>query len=188
MLNRWNFLKTGFYEGIRPLIQEICNKGAAQALFRRVLQGRLPRFLYFDEYYQMKGQDNLDALKERVESGSLERSDHPLLGLIELAGLNLDQLSDPERTETLFARLEAAENQLTNTVLRYWSQNQHLRMSFDIRPAQPNDPVGMTEGINIWGRIQDTKHMSSTALGTRSKGFIWFFSFLAWYSKTSERR
>ena len=131
----------------------------------------------------MKGQDNLDALKERVESGSLERSDHPLLGLIELAGLNLDQLSDPERTETLFARLEAAENQLTNTVLRYWSQNQHLRMSFDIRPAQPNDPVGMTEGINIWGRIQDTKHMSSTALGTRSKGFVWFFSFLAWYSK-----
>lgn len=168
---------------VKHLVDDILKKGAAQAAFAQVLQGRLPKFLYFDEYYQMRGQDNLDALRKRMESGSLERSDHPLLGLIELAGLNLDQLSDPERTETLFARLEAAENQLTNTVLKYWSQNQHLRMSFDIRPAQSHDPVGMTEGTNIWGRIQDTKHMSSTALGTRSKGFVWFFSFLAWYSK-----
>ncbi|MCY3898705.1 MAG: AAA family ATPase [Caldilineaceae bacterium] len=175
--------KSAAIDRIRPLVQDICDKGAAQSIFGRVLQDRLPRFLYFDEYYQMKGQDNLHALRERVENGSLEPSDHPLLGLIELAGLNLDQLSDPERTETLFARLEAAENQLTNSVLRYWSQNQHLRMSFDIRPAQPHDPVGMTKGINLWGRIQDTKHMSSTALGTRSGGFVWFFSFLAWYSK-----
>ena len=40
--------KSAAINRVRPLIQEICNKGAAQALFRRVLQGRLPRFLYFD--------------------------------------------------------------------------------------------------------------------------------------------
>lgn len=25
--------------------------------------------------------------------------------------------------------------------------------------------------------------MASTVLGTRSRGFVWFFSFLAWYSQ-----
>ena len=55
-------------------------------------------------------------------------------------------------------------------------------MSFDIRPAQPEDPPGMTSGMNIWGRVTDTKHMVGTGLGTRSRGFVWFFSFLAWYS------
>ncbi len=175
--------KTRALQKIKPIIQEIAERDAAHAIFSHVIRDRLPKFLYFDEYYQMKGQDNLDELKQRVQSESLEKSDHPLLGLIDLAGLNIDQLIDPERTETLLARLEAAENQLTTAVLKYWSQNQHLRMLFDIRPAQPHDPDGMTEGTNIWGRVQDTNHMVSTALGTRSRGFVWFFSFLAWYSK-----
>ena len=56
-------------------------------------------------------------------------------------------------------------------------------MKFDIQPARPEDGAGMTQGTNIWGRVSDTKHMVSTLLGTRSKGFVWFFSFLAWYSK-----
>ena len=55
-------------------------------------------------------------------------------------------------------------------------------MKFEIRPAQSEDPEGMTDGTNIWGRVEDTKHMVSTAFGTRSRGFVWFFSFLAWYS------
>lgn len=146
-----------------------------------IIRPTIPKYLYFDEYYQMRGQDNLNALKERQASGKLEEADEPLLGLIDLAGLDIDQLTSPGQTEALIARLEAAESQLTNKVLRYWSQNRHLRMRFDIRPAQPQDPPGMTEGTNILGRVQDTKHMVSTALGTRSRGFIWFFSFLAWY-------
>ena len=113
---------------------------------------------------------------------SLENADYPLLGLLDLAGLDLSEVFEPERTEALLASLEAAENQLTQTALTYWSQNRHLRMKFDIRPARPGDPTGMTAGMNIWGRIHDTKHMVSTALGTRSRGFVWFFSFLAWYS------
>ena len=37
--------------------------------------------------------------------------------------------------------------------------------------------------MNIWGRVKDTKHSVTTLLGSRSRGFVWFFSFLAWYSK-----
>ena len=62
--------------------------------------------MYFDDYYQMRGQDNIQALKARVDAGTLNDSDHPLLGLIELARLNLDQLLSPGRTETLVAKLD----------------------------------------------------------------------------------
>ena len=165
------------------ILGEIVENGFRNSVYDKILIERIPDFLYFDEYYQMKGQDNLDALKQRVATNQLEDSDRPLLGLIELARLNLNELTDPRRTEALINKLEAAENQLTMKVLKYWSQNQHLRMKFDIRPAQPEDPLEMRSGINIWGRVHDTKHMVSTPFGTRSRGFIWFFSFLAWYSK-----
>ena len=149
----------------------------------QILLDRIPKFLYFDEYYQMKGQDDVDALKQRVASNALDPPDYPLLGLIHLAGLDLEQISNTTRTESLIARLEAAGNSLTQRVLPYWSQNQHLRMKFDIRPAQSEDPEGMTSGTNIWARVEDMKHMVSTPLGTRSRGFVWFFSFLAWYQE-----
>ena len=168
---------------LTPILVGIAEYGMSRYVFDEIIKERLPKFLYFDEYYQMKGQDNLDALKQRVDSNALEESDHPLIGLIDLAGLRLDELVTPGRTEALIARLEAAENRLTQKVLTYWSQNKHLRMKFDIRPAQPGDGPGMTSGTNILGRVQDTKHMVSTPLGTRSRGFVWFFSFLAWYSK-----
>src|SRR5207248_1940064 len=45
------------------------------------------------------------------------------------------------------------------------------------------DPAGMTTGTNIWAGVYDSRHMVTTNLGTRSRGFVWFFSFLAWYSK-----
>ena len=169
-----------------PKMQEISDHGVAHVIYTNILKQRIPKFLYFDEYYQMKGQDSLDALRNRQASGSLESADKPLLGLISLAGLDLNKLIDPRKTQALIAKLEAAENRLTQNVLKYWSQNRHLRMKFDIRPAQPEDGPGMTTGMNIWGRVHDTRHMVSTGLGTRSRGFVWFFSFLAWYFKLKQ--
>ena len=182
-LNNTETEQTEAMKKLSPMLLKISEHDVSYVVYNDILRVRIPKFLYFDEYYLMKGQDNLDALMERVKEETLEEPDYPLLGLIDLAGLDLDELVDTERTEALLAQLEAAENQLTQKVLAYWSQNQHLRLKFDIRPAHPNDPAGMTEGTNIWGRVHDIKHMVSTGLGTRSRGFIWFFSFLAWYSK-----
>ena len=167
---------------LQTKLRAIKEQGLPCRVYDQILSARLPKFLYFDNYYQMKGQDNIEALQQRKASNSLQESDYPLLGLLKLARLELDELKNPKRTETLISRLEGAENKLTQKVLAYWSQNRHLRMKFDVRQAQSGDPAGMTSGTNIWGRVQDTKHMVSTALGSRSRGFVWFFSFLAWYS------
>ena len=129
----------------------------------------------------------LMRLGRRRANDDLEDPDHPLLGLMDLAGLDLDELIDPEQTEDLISRLAGADNHLTRGILPYWSQNRHLRLKFDIRPALSNDPPGMEEGTNIWGRVEDSRHYFSTPLGTRSRGFVWFFSFVAWYSQIRRR-
>lgn len=141
-----------------------------------------PKFLYFDEYYQMTGHENIEALVQRQQNSQLKPSDHPLLGLVRLARLKLPELLSPESTIELKAKLEGASNHLTRQVLKYWSQNRHLRMTFDVRPGRPGDPPGMQQGTNIWGGVYDTRHQVTTELGSRSRGFVWFFSFLAWYS------
>ncbi len=152
-----------------------------------LLKDHFPKFLYFDEYYQLTGHDNIEALKERVKAGKPNRSDHPLLGLIELARLDLDKLISVTRTQELKNKLQGASNFLSGQILKYWTQNKHLRMQFDVREALAGDPQGMQKGHNIWGEVHDMKHLASTGLGTRSRGFVWFFSFLAWYSAVKKK-
>jgi predicted ATP-dependent endonuclease of OLD family len=152
------------------------------------LKGNLPKFLYFDEYYQLRGHENLEALINRVQQNKLQKSDYPLLGLIELARLELKELLNPERTQWLVNKLEGASNHLSKKILNYWSQNKHLDMRFDVRPGRPGDPEGMKSGNNLWASVYDTKHKVTTLLGTRSRGFVWFFSFLAWFDQQQRKQ
>lgn len=130
----------------------------------------------------MKGHENIETLISRENSNQLQPSDHSMLGLVRLARLQLNELLNPNSTMELKNKLEGASNHLTSQVLKFWSQNKHLRMTFDVRPARPGDPVGMQTGNNIWGGVLDTRHQVTTELSSRSRGFVCFFSFLAWYS------
>src|SRR6266516_1980610 len=70
-------------------------------------------FLYFDEFYQMEGQVNFETLKKRLSDKQLLDSDRPMLGLIELARINLDQLVVAQNTLELVSRIEGAGNYLS---------------------------------------------------------------------------
>lgn len=175
-------------QGLRARLGELLGAPSmGQLIWERFLKASFPKFLYFDDYYQMRGHDNVEALRQRMTGNTLQPSDHPLLGLIELARLDLDRLLNPTRTQELKNKLQGASNHLSQQILRFWSQNKHLRMQFDVRPALAGDPVGMQQGTNIWGEVFDSKHLVSTGLGTRSAGFVWFFSFLAWYSAVKKK-
>ena len=174
--------QTEAIQGITTWLDAIAATGSVSLyIYNKILGARVPKFMYFDEYYQMRGCDNIDALKQRVANKTLEKSDHPMLGLICKARLDLNSLLKPGRTRDLKNKLEGAGNHLTKSIVKYWSQNKKLQMRFDVRPAQPADPQGMQNGTNIWAEVYDTLHMVTTELGTRSRGFVWFFSFLAWY-------
>jgi hypothetical protein len=88
-------------------------------IFNSLLWKRAPKFLYFDEYYQMKGQANLNALIAREDANQLRDSDYPLLGLINLARLDHRQLVQTKNTTELKNKLEGAGNYLTKRIVKY---------------------------------------------------------------------
>ena len=172
---------------LRTHVSDYLAKDFEEYVWNTYLDHKVPKFLYFDEYYQMEGQVNIQRLKERQASESLTESDRPMLGLIELARLNIDQLLSARNTQALVSKLEGASNYLSEQILNFWSQNKHIQIRFDLRQALREDPEGMREGMNLWGAVYDTKHRVTTPLGTRSRGFVWFFSFLAWFSQQRKR-
>ena len=172
----------------KEVVAKVVESELACYIFNSLLWPRAPKYLYFDEYYQMKGQANLDALIQRQDNQQLEESDRPLLGLINLARLNLRKLVQTQNTTELKNKLEGAGNHLTSRIMKYWSQNKHIQMKFDVRDAKPQDPQGMQQGINVWGEVHDTVHWAHTPLGSRSRGFVWFFSFLAWYEDIKRQK
>jgi predicted ATP-dependent endonuclease of OLD family len=76
-------------------------KNIGLQIWQTILIPHFPKFLYFDEYYQMRGHDNVEALIGRKTAGKLLPSDHPLLGLIDLARLDLQKLTSPSSTQDL---------------------------------------------------------------------------------------
>ena len=173
---------------MKSLVAKVQESGLAHYIYNSIIWPRAPKFLYFDEYYQMRGQENLNELIQRDDARQLLESDHPLLGLINLARLDHRELVNTKNTAELKNKLEGAGNHLTSRIVKYWSQNQHIQMRFDVRDAKPEDPEGMRSGINVWGEVYDTVHWASTPLGSRSRGFVWFFSFLAWYEDIKRQK
>jgi predicted ATP-dependent endonuclease of OLD family len=168
---------------LREEMSAVVAEGLATHIWNKCLAKCLPKFLYFDEYYQMEGQVNIDALKQRQSENKLNPSDHPMLGLIALADLEIDQIIESQNTQELKNHLEGAGNYLSRQILKYWSQNKHISLRFDVRPGKPGDPQGMQSGTNLWAEVYDSAHLVTVRVGTRSRGFIWFFSFLAWFSQ-----
>lgn len=167
-------------------LELIDKQGLDRFIYLNHLRPRLPQFVYFNDYYQLRGQEDLQALKERIDADALRASDYAMLGLMKLARLDVDQLLNPGRTQLLINRLEGAGNTISNQMFRYWSQNPDLQVKFDVRPANPDDPGGKPDGIYMWTSVFDPAHAHSTLLGARSRGFVWFFSFLAWYSELKD--
>jgi hypothetical protein len=173
--------------GLKELVGQIREKGIAAYLCEKYLADKIPRFMFFDEFYQMAGHVNIEGLIERQKSNHLLKSDYPLLGLIDLARLDLGEIASPSRALERDNRLEGASNHLSQTIMHYWSQNSFLEMKFDIRPALQNDPEGMRTGTNLWCHVYNSRQRVRTLLGNRSRGFIWFFSFLAWFSQHKQK-
>lgn len=57
-----NSEQTEDIEELTSTLRRISENDVSSVVYDDVIYDRIPKFLYFDEYYQMKGQDNLDAL------------------------------------------------------------------------------------------------------------------------------
>lgn len=146
----------------------------------------LPKFLYFDDYKLLEGKINLEALKGRIDNKQLEEADETALGLIELAGTSLQELISNEGYETAKAKLEGIGASITDKIFEFWKQNQELDVEFDLK-ADPKDKPPFNAGVNLYIRIKNRRHRVTVPFDQRSKGFIWFFSFLVWFDAVQSR-
>lgn len=155
-------------------------------IWNTYLSASLPRFLYFDDYRLLDGKINLQSLSERETQNKLREADETALGLFELAGIDLKELMSEEGYENSKAKLEAIGLTITHQVFEYWKQNQDLAVEFDVK-ADPTDRAPFNNGKNLYIRIKNSRHGVTVPFDQRSKGFIWFFSFMVWFSAVENR-
>jgi predicted ATPase len=145
---------------------------------------RLPTFLYFSDYDLMSGTVALeDLLQRKANPSHLLPGENVFLAFLTFVGTSLEEISSMERFEPLKARLEAASNKITHDMFEYWSQNRSLRVLFSLDAAQPADPPPFNRGRILHTRIYNPLHEVSVNFDDRSRGFVWFFSFLVLFSQ-----
>lgn len=153
---------------------------------KKYIKPNLPQFLYFDEYYALPGTINLNkfANGQVDETFSKEQQDITK-ALFELSNIDIAKVMNSDEYEDFIAELEATSNNITDKLLEYWTTNQNLEIKFDIQTKENTSTRKFEKFLQI--RIRNTKHRVTLPLRNRSKGFIWFFSFLVWFSKVQEK-
>jgi predicted ATP-dependent endonuclease of OLD family len=155
------------------------------------LTSQIPKFLYFDDYKLLPGKVNLTLLHQRFTASKTNKQiltdeDKTVLSLLNLANVDINNLIQPSGYEESKARLEAISNSITDKVFEYWTQNKELEVELDIE-SDPKDQPPFNSGNNLYIRIRSTRHRVSVPFDQRSKGFIWFFSFLVWFDSIKEQ-
>lgn len=151
------------------------------------LRDWLPRFWYFDEYYTIPSRISISKMKtQKIDTTFTKEELNTAKALFDLANIEIDELDGANSFEAFISELEATSNEITDKFLEYWTTNQNLEIQFEIEPITNIHPsnktvVSQDKILNI--RIRNTKHRVSLPLKNRSRGFIWFFSFLVWFSR-----
>ena len=148
------------------------------------LEKWLPKFVYFDNYSIMRGKISINDLKRRTqETGALDDSDRTFMSLLTLSGVSLEDLEEDLSYEDIKVELESASITITDEIFEYWQQNRQLKVEFDLSQADPNNQA---EGKILHVRIENARHRVTVSFDERSKGFVWFFSFLSYFSHLEE--
>lgn len=148
-----------------------------------LLWSRTPKFAYFNQYLRMPGQLAVDPFKQRVANNQLTEEDRVFVSLLDMIGMTVDAFVAVENYEELSARLEAATGALTRELRAFWPDGKHLRMEFRFDTALPKDPAPFNAGRIFRARIKNERYDATTGFDQRSNGFIWFFSFLVWFTQ-----
>lgn len=150
-----------------------------------ILTKRLPKFVYFGDYDVMPGKVSIPDLIERRDEKKLTRGEEALLALLSLSGVDLEDFMNPDSHEHLTRSMENASNAISAEVFEYWTQNKNLLVQLNVlaSPEQGTKGVAKPAPPFLQIRVRNVRHNVSVAFDERSRGFVWFFSFLAYFSE-----
>lgn len=190
--------------GIKLLLPYFENKNKwsndpiGEYVYRVLLKPKMPKFLYYDEYYSLPSRISI----EKLNSKSIETNENEYKtanALLELADINTDEILQSESFEDFIAELEATEAIITGELFKYWQTNKSLNIAFRIdkvekkenRTISTNYGQQQVTDVKIVEHVLDIRVKNkgvSLPLKNRSKGFNWFFSFLVWFKRIQEDR
>jgi predicted ATP-dependent endonuclease of OLD family len=156
------------------------------------LESRMPLFLYFGDYEVLPSKQNMIDLANRVNQAQsnpalLSPEYRGVLGLLRMADISVTDFAASQGYEPLQARIEAVSIRLTDQIMEFWKQNEDLEVGVDIKHDATDTPP-YNNGPNLYLRIKNRRHRGvSTPFRQRSRGFIWFFSFLVWFDSIREQ-
>lgn len=148
------------------------------------LTPRMPKFLYYDEYYALPSRISIEKLQSKeLDENELKTAK----ALFELADIDIKELLNADDFEDFQAELEATEAIITEELFKYWTTNSNLDIEFKIDKIEATKPNGRHIVEHILDiRVKNKRSRVSLPLKNRSKGFNWFFSFLVWFKKIQE--
>jgi predicted ATPase len=171
--------RDAFLEQLRELV------GGASVIdsVRAYLATQLPTFVYYANYYTLPGQMSLDHFIEVEAQQELKWPEKIFKALLSLVGSSAQDINEKDTYESMKADLEAIGLRLSNEIFEYWSQNSDLSVDFNFDKARAGDPPPYNSGYVFRTRIRNHRHGVSVSFDERSTGFVWFFSFLVWFSQ-----
>lgn len=177
--------------GIKSLLPYFENKNnwsndpIGEYVYRVLLKPKMPKFLYYDEYYSLPSRISIEKLNSKTTEGN-ENEYKTAKALFELADINTDEILKSESFEDFIAELEATEAIISEELFKYWRTNKNLNITFQIDKKEETDRYNNTRIVEHILDIRVKNKGVSLPLKNRSKGFNWFFSFLVWFKKIQE--
>lgn len=157
-------------------------------LIKRVIHElSLPEFFYFDEYALMPGTISMTQVKRMMEG---DKSHGPGLQtakmLLDRIGADVDDFLRLERYEELKSELEVASNMISDQIFDFWSQSKDLEIEISLQPKLSK--ARTVEDTVLALRIKDVRQRVSIPFEQRSRGFVWFFSFLVRFGEYERQK
>jgi predicted ATP-dependent endonuclease of OLD family len=162
------------------------NESVGYHLLEEYADPLMPHFVYFGDYDTMPGKVSIPDLILREKTGTLERGEKALISLLDMAGVSLGDFRSADNHERLIRELENTGNAITEEVFEYWSQNTDLEVQLEVLQPEEGAPAPLNVGPILQVRVRNQRHRVSVPFDDRSRGFVWFFSFLAYFNKLEE--
>ena len=150
-------------------------------IYTTYISPAIPKYWYFSDYFNLPARIDIEQyeawLNRKCPSNDPNAEGFGVVSaLFELSGLTVKELKDEANFESFTATLEATSNSITDEMFEYWKTNENLEIEFKLE----HNP---TQGLFLNIRVKNKIHRVTLPLKNRSKGFLWFFSFLVWFNK-----
>lgn len=153
---------------LRKNAQAIAGDEKAHATARSWLMEHLPLFVYFDDYPEIPGHQNIPAYLKRKAEGTANTADENFEKLCKVAGLDPTRLQEIQKSDTEQRNQLAnrASSVVSGELQKRWTDRK-VKVRFNL------------DGDDLHTFVSDTAKSFDVDvnLNERSRGFQWFFSF-----------